>query len=279
MCGNEGTRPRLQELAVNADCIVSIVVPTFNRHARLVRCVDKIKQNVDLPHEIIVVDGASTDGTRPWLQAREDLVVILEPCREGAVKAFNKGFRAARGTYVTWLNDDAFPLPGSIGAAVRMIERPDLADVGMVALYHNWHQSRNVLDAVDHEGERYEIYSVRGYPYANFGLLRRSLLERIGYADERYFFSAFDPDLSLKIQIEEGLKVVGCRAAFVSHEELHDERKVDELEVRDKDNAKLFEKWDLPARNSYADPAPAYRRMLAERDLLFAGEQARTTHA
>jgi hypothetical protein len=40
----------------------------------------------------------------------------------------------------------------------------------------------------------------------NFGLLRRALLERLGYLDERYYFCAWDPDLSLKVQREAGLK-------------------------------------------------------------------------
>ncbi len=252
---------------MNADPIVSIVVPTFNRLRRLQRCVDKIRQNVSVSHEMIVVDGGSTDGSRQWLSGRSDLRVILEPEREGAVRAFNKGFRAAQGTYVTWLNDDAYPLPGSIEAAIETIERPDLTDVGMVAFYHNWNQSRNVLDSVSRDGERFEIYNVRGYPYANFGLLRQSLLERIGFADERYYFFGFDPDLSLKVQIDQGLSVVGCRRALVYHEEHHDERKLGDLDAGASDNAKLIAKWNLPEKGAYPDPAPAYRDMLAARNL------------
>ena len=253
---------------MNTERIVSIIVPTFNRLSRLTRCIDKIRRNVTHPHEIIIVDGGSTDGAREWLAGQSGLRVILEPEREGAVRAFNKGFRAAAGHYVMWLNDDAYPLPGSVEAAVEMIERPDLADVGMVAFYHNWHRERNVLDRVEHAGEWYELYNVRGYPYANFGLLRRALLERVGYADERYYFFAFDPDLALKVQIEQGLQVIGCRRALIHHDEDHDERKQSDLPQGEEDNAKLFAKWNLPATGSYPDPAPAYRRMLKERDLL-----------
>ena len=135
---------------MNTERIVSIIVPTFNRLSRLTRCIDKIRRNVTHPHEIIIVDGGSTDGAREWLAGQSGLRVILEPEREGAVRAFNKGFRAAAGHYVMWLNDDAYPLPGSVEAAVAMIERPDLADVGMVAFYHNWHRGRNVRDRVEH---------------------------------------------------------------------------------------------------------------------------------
>lgn len=247
---------------------VSIVVPTFNRRDRLIRCIGAIRSNVDKPREVIVVDGGSTDGTRAWLAKQRDLRTILEERREGAVRAFNKGFRAATGYYVMWLNDDAEILPGSISAAIEMIERPDLPEVGMVAFYHNWHNERNVLDRVDRDGGTFELCHVRGYPYANFGLLRRTLLERIGFADERFYFFGFDPDLSLKIQIDEGLKVIGCRRALVRHEEHHDSRKVADLAVGAEDNAKLFAKWNLPEPGQYTDPAPAYMEMLKQRNLL-----------
>jgi len=252
---------------MRSPCCASIVVPTYNRLPRLQRCVDKIRQNVTLTHEVIVVDGRSTDGTCAWLEAQPGLRVIFEPKREGAVKAFNRGFKAARGEYVTWLNDDSYPLPGSLEAAVEFARRPENADVGMVALYHNDRAVRNLLDEVEHEGETYHICNVRGYPYANFGLIRRELLARLGYADERYYFFGFDPDLSLKVQFEAGLKVLGCRAALIHHDEDHDERKVGDLPVGAEDNEKLFAKWNLPARNSYPDPRPAYRELIAQRGL------------
>lgn len=242
--------------------VVSIVVPTFNRRDRLVRCIENIRRNVVEPREVIVVDGGSTDGTREWLGDQPDLVVILEPTREGAVRAFNKGFRAATGHYVMWLNDDAFVLPGSVSEAIRMLERTDMPELGMVAFYHNWHNERNVLDRVDHGGETYELCHVRGYPYANFGLLRRELLARVGYADERFYFFGFDPDLSLKIQINEGLKVLGCRRALIHHDEHHDDRKLADLPRGQEDNARLFAKWNLPAPGAYSDPVAAYGALI-----------------
>ena len=68
--------------------LVSIVIPTFNRVDRLQRCVEMIRRNVKLPTECIVVDGGSTDGSRKWLANQGDLHVILEPQREGAVRAY-----------------------------------------------------------------------------------------------------------------------------------------------------------------------------------------------
>jgi len=149
-----------------------------------------------------------------------------------------------------------------------MIERPDLSDVGIVAFYHNWHSERNILDSLSYDGRCFAICHVRGYPYANFGLIRKSLLEKIGYVDERFYFFGFDPDLSLKVQLGEGLKVIGCRKALIHHDEHHDERKCADLPVGQEDNAKLFAKWPLPERGAYPDPAAVYRSMLEQRELL-----------
>ena len=98
--------------------------------------------------------------------------------------------------------------------------------------------------------------------------MRRSLLAKVGYADERFYFFGFDPDLSLKVQLDEGLKVVGCRRALIHHDEHHDERKVDDLPAGEEDNVKLFAKWDLPEPGCYPDPAPAYQQMLRDYDLV-----------
>ncbi len=251
---------------------LSIVNPTYNRLSRLCRCIAQIRANVSVKHELVVVDGGSTDGTRAFLAGDGNLHVILEHEREGAVKAFNKGFRAAKGEYVMWLNDDAYPLTGSVEAAIRMLERHDT--VGMVALYHDWDRTVNVLDQVEHDGRTYSIYHVRGYTYANFGLLRRSLLHRVGYADERYYFNGFDPDLSLKVRLEAGLLVIGCREALVHHEEFHDERKLSDIAIGLEDNKKLFAKWNLPKPDSYLDPVPAYRALVEE---LHGGARHKTT--
>lgn len=244
--------------------VVSIVIATYGRFARLRRCVERVRENVRLPREIVVVGGGAGDGTEEWAEAQADIRFIRETRREGATKAYNKGFRAATGKYVMWLNDDSYPLSGAVEAAVAMIERPDQGDLGMVAFYHNENRQWNKLDTIEHEGEAYSIYNVRGYAYANFGLLRPTLLERLGYLDERYYFCGWDPDLALKVQKEAGLKVIGCRAALVYHEELIDERKAADMAVIDRDNGKLFEKWRLPEKNSYADPGPGYRKMIGE---------------
>ena len=97
--------------------LVSIVTPTYNMADRLPRCVESVAGQT-YPHvEHVVVDGASTDGTKDYLASQTDLKWISEP-DQGQSDALNKGFAMADGEIVTWLNADDVLLPGAVAAVV-----------------------------------------------------------------------------------------------------------------------------------------------------------------
>ena len=243
--------------------IVSVVIATYRRLSRLQRCIERTRTGTDISHEFVVVDGGSDDGTLEWLAEQPDVRFHNEERRGGSCRAYNIGFRMARGRYVMWLNDDSYPLPGAIENAVTFLESDAASDVGLIAFYHNHNQPWNELHGIEHDGSHYGILHVRGVPYANFGLLRRELLERVGFLDEGYEFCAWDPDLSLKVQREANLRVMGCPEAIVLHEELLDERKQSDAgDIRTRDNERLFDKWNLPNPGDFPDPRPEYAELL-----------------
>lgn len=62
-------------------------------------------QNLDLPYEWIVIDGASTDGTLEWFQYQlGPSVQIVSEHDYGIYDAMNKGWRLARGEWVYFIN-------------------------------------------------------------------------------------------------------------------------------------------------------------------------------
>ncbi len=240
---------------------LSIILPTCNRAALLKKSLAAISAGLRRDHEIIVVDGASTDDTPNVLtgvgrKLGERLRVIREQTREGFVKAANKGFAAARGRNMIWLNDDARPLPGSLDLAIDELDSLP-ADVGFVALFHRWHSTWNVAYETIQQGKTYRLCHIRGTLYANFAMGRRQTYERLGYFDERYYFNAADPDLSLKAW-HAGLTIAPAWSAMVDHDELEDDRRTSDSILANEDNDKLFAKWDLPPKNPYRndfDPA------------------------
>jgi GT2 family glycosyltransferase len=231
---------------------LSIVIPTYNRAALLERSLRSLHRTVGCDFEVIVVDGASTDGTVDVLTRSADLLggrlkVIAEPTRQGFVRAANRGFRAATGRHMTWLNDDARPLSGALDTAVDAMDAAP-ADLGFLALFHRWHSPNNVAHEAWHNGRAYQVCHVRGTLYANFCVGRRATFERLGLFDERYYFYAADPDLSLKAW-HAGLRVVPLVGAYVEHDEHEDDRRAADADRGRQDNERLFAKWDLPPRN------------------------------
>ncbi|HEY8667004.1 MAG TPA: glycosyltransferase [Tepidisphaeraceae bacterium] len=234
---------------------LSIVLPTCNRASLLEKCLASIWSNVACRYELIVVDGASGDGTQRVLadagqSLGERLTVITEPAREGFVRAANKGFRVARGRYLTWLNDDAYPLPGAFDRAIEQFERETggAAADSLLALFHRWSRPRNIAYETQQRGRAYRLCHVRGTLYANFALGRRELFEKLGYFDERYYVCAADPDLSLKAW-EAGHRVEPAWGCIIDHDEHVDDRRAADTGRGQEDNAALFAKWDLPAVN------------------------------
>lgn len=231
---------------------LSIIIPTCNRAASLAKCIAAVRGSAQASIELVVVDGASEDGTTAVLSAARDLMgdrlrIIREERREGFVRAANKGFRAAGGKYLMWLNDDARPLPGAIDGALRqMVFSP--RTVGMVAMFHAAHTRKNVALEAPHLGRVFHVLHVRGTLYANFGIASRELFERLGYFDERYYLYAADPDFSLKVW-HAGFSVVPAPGSLIDHDEVQDARRHADREHFATDNARLFEKWDLPQPN------------------------------
>lgn len=83
------------------------------------------------PIEYIVIDGASTDGSRQLIERSATRLAhwVSEPDR-GQTDAINKGFAKATGAYLAWLNADDRLRPHAVGEAVAFLEAHP--EVGMV---------------------------------------------------------------------------------------------------------------------------------------------------
>ena len=85
----------------------SIIVVCQNSGAQLRLALGSVWSQSDADYEIVVVDGASTDGTTEWLETQRDRLgrLISEPDR-GVYDAMNKGVAAARGEWILFLGSD-----------------------------------------------------------------------------------------------------------------------------------------------------------------------------
>lgn len=99
---------------------MSVIVVTHDNRELIARCLDAIKRSVsEREAQLIVVDNASTDGTREVIAGGDwgaELVALPE--NVGFARAVNRGLKSARGRYVALVNSDAFPDPGCIDRLV-----------------------------------------------------------------------------------------------------------------------------------------------------------------
>jgi GT2 family glycosyltransferase len=227
--------------------LVSIVAPTYGRAGLLARMLASVEATVALPHEVICVTVGDDGPTQELLAGAPGVVNLVEARRGGFVRAANAGFGAARGRWVCQLNDDCELMPYAVENAVRFMEAPAHRDVGQAAFFHDTPVRRNIEREIRVEGTRYVVCHVRGLCFANFGLVSRELGDRLGWYDERFFMYGADPDFSLRVWHEAGLRVSPCAGALVRHLEVEDERSSGERRRQGEDNALLFEKWGMSA--------------------------------
>jgi glycosyltransferase involved in cell wall biosynthesis len=96
---------------------VTVVIPAFNAERTLGSVLDALAAQEQPVDEVIVVDDRSTDGT-PELAARHAAAVIRTEGGGFAGAARNRGWDAANGDVVVFLDSDAIPGPGW-GAGLR----------------------------------------------------------------------------------------------------------------------------------------------------------------
>ncbi len=90
--------------------LLSVIIPTRNRKDLLKRAIISVLSQ-DWPNiEIIIIDDASSDGTRELLQmlSNEDcrMKYVCNDAPSGGSKARNQGIKMASGVYVAFLDDD-----------------------------------------------------------------------------------------------------------------------------------------------------------------------------
>ena len=182
---------------------LSIVIPTWNRRDDLRTTLSALAAQPAPPHEVIVVDNASTDGTSEMVLSEHPNVRLIRlPRNIGPTGARNAGVDAARAEIVVLLDSDAEPLEGALEAILRRFEADPR--LGVV----------NALQIDAGSGRPWWWWGPHGYDEAEFldrefdsafkieegaSGFRRSVYLAAGGFDERFFMLVEGRDLAARV--------------------------------------------------------------------------------
>jgi glycosyltransferase involved in cell wall biosynthesis len=89
--------------------LITVVVAVFNGSSTLQQCIDSVARQTYAKRELIVIDGASTDGTVELLRNNQNAISywVSEPDR-GIFSAWNKALKRAHGEWICFLGADDY---------------------------------------------------------------------------------------------------------------------------------------------------------------------------
>lgn len=184
--------------------LVSFLISTHNRRDILLGSLGHVLA-CGLPEdqfEIIVVDNASTDGTALSVASQFPMVRVIHKSQNHGSCAKNFALEEAGGQYVVFLDDDSYPLPGSIRRMVEHFESdPKLGVAGFTISLR--------------DGTR----ECSAYPNVFHGCgagLRRRALDHVGFLPTDFFMQAEEYDLSLRL-LDAGWNIQTFEDLHVTH--------------------------------------------------------------
>lgn len=176
--------------------LVSVVIPCFNQGKLIDEALESLKQCDPSAYEVIIVNDGSTDeytNTRLSQLKAEGYKVIFQE-NKGLGGARNVGIKAAVGNLILPLDADNKIYPGYINECPRLFDlHPEIA-----VIYGNG----------KYFGEKQGVFkpgpfSLQKLMIGNFidacALVRKSVIEEVGYYDEMKIMGLEDWDLWLRI--------------------------------------------------------------------------------
>lgn len=208
----------------------AIVILTYNNLQYNKNCIESIRKytNPDT-YELIIVDNNSIDGTRDWLREQSGIKLLLNDENVGFPKGCNMGIALAeKDSDILLLNNDIVVTPRWLeNLQICLYSDDKIGAVGaMCNQFANNQGIESIYDTDMEEMVRFadkiNISNSSKWEEKNFligfcKLIRRSVLNKVGWLDERYSPGYVeDNDLSIAI-INEGYKLMLCHDVFIHH--------------------------------------------------------------
>ncbi|MBI5204625.1 MAG: glycosyltransferase family 2 protein [Nitrospirae bacterium] len=214
--------------------LLSIIIVNYNGLKFLRECLLSIAEHAACPHEVIIVDNASTDGSREYLREHfPEVTLVTSEKNLGFAGGNNLGAAHAKGDLLLLLNNDA-RLMSSLMPAIRAFETDE--QLGVLGCRMSYSDDRlqpsigfeatplrlvlswvgigrfkfapAIFKRVDNDACHYLSTREAAWVSGAFLMTRQELWGRLGGLDERYFMYIEDVDYCKRT------RMAGYRVAY-----------------------------------------------------------------
>lgn len=175
---------------------VSVIIINYNTRQTTADCIASVREKTSgISYEIILVDNASTDGSKEFFETFPGITYIYSPENLGFGRANNLGYKYAKGEYVLLLNSDTLLVNNAVKILKNFLDKnPDKAIVGGQLINVDSlpiHSYSLLFPSIKYELDRLIFFVISRYAY----FARKSWLKRNGYMRVAYITGA---DLMLR---------------------------------------------------------------------------------
>jgi glycosyltransferase involved in cell wall biosynthesis len=132
---------------------ISVLIPNFNLEKYIGATLESVLAQTYAPHEIIVVDDGSADGSLTVINefaAKDSRIKLIVQANRGLVAARNAGLAVATGDYIAMVDADDVWTADALAVRVKLAERFPDADV--IATDFAWFQEELPAEPVGRVG-------------------------------------------------------------------------------------------------------------------------------
>lgn len=192
--------------------LATVIIVTYNSRHYLNACLNSVLDQ-DYPHEVMIVDNCSVDGTVEYVRNAFPQVKVIEcPENRGYGAGNNLGVRHAKGEYIVILNPDVIVEKGWLRELVTPLhDNPKKITTPKILVYDgsvintcgniNNFTGLTFTRGLGEEPSRFDsVEAVSGISGACFALRRADYISLGGF-DENFFLYNEDSDLSWRANL------------------------------------------------------------------------------
>jgi len=235
---------------------IDVIIPTYMNDNLTIRCLQSVIKYTKITYKIIWIDdGSSIESYNKVFEFLKNSQIEFQPHRfsenKGPATAINQGLKMAQSKYIALLNNDVVVTQGWLGKLIMALESS--GTIGLVGTVADHTSSvcnyEKVLGPIKIEGKPEDYFNNHPFEIRIVGTnisyhcvaIKKEVIEKIGYLDDRFYAGGEDDDYNDRIRLAR-YHVAVCINCFVFHDHHATLNLIPNIQERRRQNVALLKR-------------------------------------